>query len=161
MRILQSLKRTIELLTPWEGSYAICGGVAACLYRETPRYTGDIDIAIIDSSSKSAHEIAETVLKGLGYEPIVGFVTNHRGELMQQVALVVGREADQSKYSGIDFLLPVLDWVEPAVRRAQHNKLDFGFAQIASLTPEDLIVAKLFALQGAPERTHDLDEALE
>ena len=50
--------------------------------------------------------------------------------------------------------------MQDAVKRAQLNKLDYGFAIVASIIPEDLIVAKLFALQGTPNRKFDLDDIL-
>lgn len=160
MRIFQKLKASIELLKPWEGYYAICGGIAACLYRDIPRYTADIDIAIIDTPTKTARAIAEETVQTLGYVPKLGFVTDRYDKLIAQPALIIGREESDGKYLGIDLLLPVLDWIEDAVKRAQLNKLDYGFAEVASVIPEDLIVAKLFALQVNDNRKYDLDDIL-
>ena len=91
MRLFQNLKRTIELLKPWEGYYAVCGGIAACLYRESPRFTGDIDIALINSPDKSAKSIAEYGVKELGYIPKSGFITHQFGGSISKTALVGGR----------------------------------------------------------------------
>ena len=158
MKIFDSLKRTVDLLASYEGHWAICGGVAACLYRETPRYTGDIDIALSEKPNRVAADTARDIVSALGYDPVVGHVTDQHGTLIKETALVLGRENDSAGFLGIDFLLPVLPWIQPAVERAQKNKLDYGFARIPTLTPEDLIVAKLFALTGTPERKQDLDD---
>lgn len=158
MKLLEDLKRARELLSAWPGAWAVCGGVAAAVYRDTPRYTADIDIALIDTSDKTAKAIAAEIAGALGYRPQIGFVTDQHGRLIKEEALVIGREDHASGYVGIDFLLPVLPWIRPAVQRAQANLLDFGFAKLPTVTVEDLFVAKLFALQGTPERHADLDD---
>jgi len=160
MLLFQNLKLAIELLKPWQGYYAVCGGIAACLYRELSRYTSDIDIAIIDSPKESAREIADFVLQKLGYEPKVGYVTDQHGRLIEKAALIIGRDPNQEKYVGVDILLPVMPWIQEAVQRAQLNKLNYGFAEVATIIPEDLIVAKLYAYQGTPDRKYDLDDIL-
>jgi hypothetical protein len=158
MKLFANLKRATAVLEKYPGAWAICGGVAACVYRDTPRFTGDLDIAVVDHPLAPAREIALAVTTALGYSPIVGFVTDQHGKLLEQQALIVGRESGEGLYVGIDFLLPVLPWVEGAVVRAQANLLDYGFAEIPTITPEDLIVAKLYAYQGNPERPFDLDD---
>jgi len=158
MKLFERLKQLEGALASYRGSWAICGGVAACLYREVPRYTGDIDIAMLDHNELSAHSIAEKVLAELGYIPKQGWVTNQKGELIAQQALVIGREGHEAAFQGIDFLLPTLPWVKLAVTRAQSNLLDYGFARIPTITAEDLILAKLYASQGTPGRKYDLDD---
>lgn len=158
MKLFHYLKRAAELLQPYSGCWAICGGVAACLYRDTPRYTGDIDFAMIDTPTKSAKDIAVEIAQGLGYKPVVGFATNQNRTLIEGPALVVGRESEDGRYVGIDFLLPVMPWIAPAVARAQSNLLDYGFAKLPTIPPEDLILAKLMAYQSSPERHKDLDD---
>lgn len=96
----------------------------------------------------------------MGYKPKAGFVTDQFGKLIKAQALIVGREELPGSYTGIDFLLPSVPWVDQAVARAQHNKLDYGFAKVATLTPEDLIVAKIYAFQGNPERHVDLEDVM-
>jgi len=61
----------------------------------------------------------------------------------------------------IDILLPELPWIIPAVERAQHNRIDLGFAAIPVVTPEDLVIAKCFALNNSPDRFQDLDDLKE
>jgi hypothetical protein len=158
MKILKSLSLVSDLLAASGGEWAICGGIAACIYRDTPRYTGDIDIALSTSVLPSPEDKAREVARELGYDPIAGFLTDQFGSLLPGVSLIVGRESKTSGYVGIDFLLPVLPWVEGAVSRAQTNLLDFGFARLPTIRPEDLIVAKLYAFQGTPARTTDLDD---
>ena len=160
MRLFQSLKEVVSHLAPWTGCWAVCGGIAACIYRDTPRYTGDIDIAIVDHADLGASEIAESIVRALNYKPKIGFVTDQYGKLIQSRALIMGRETVAGSYIGIDFLLPSLAWIPDAVKHAQSNQLDFGFAKLPTITPEDLFIAKLFALQGTPTRTTDLDDLL-
>jgi hypothetical protein len=160
MPLFQHLRSAIDLLKPWQGYYAICGGIAACLYRETPRFTGDIDIALIDPPQHRARDIAQEILLKLGFDPKLGFVADQHGRLIEEVALVAGREEKPGAYAGIDLIMPVLPWISAAVERAQHNLLNYGFAEVATVIPEDLIIAKLFAYQGTPDRKHDLDDML-
>jgi hypothetical protein len=158
MKIFEKLKLATSILERSGCEWAICGGVAACLYRETPRYTGDIDFCLTDCPARPAIEIAREAAHALGYSPIEGFVTDHHGELVKGPALIVGREDQAGAYLGVDFLLPVLPWILPAVKRAQSNRLDYGFARLPTIVPEDLVVAKIIAFQGSAERLQDLDD---
>lgn len=160
MQIFDSLKRVVSELHPHEGRWAICGGIAACLYRAEPRYTGDIDIVLGGIPIQEARELAEGILSRLGYKPILGFITDLDGKLISGPALIVAREDKQRSFLGIDFLLPAQPWIEPAIHRAQINRIDYGFAELPTITPEDLIIAKLFALQSSPARPYDLDDVL-
>jgi Nucleotidyl transferase AbiEii toxin, Type IV TA system len=160
MKLFHNLKLATSELKQWPGCWAICGGIAACIYRTTPRFTGDIDIAIIDHKTLSATEIANIVITKLGNKPLAGFVTDQHGALIQKQALVIGRENTDGSYVGIDFLLPVHPWIEEGVIRAQGNCFDYGFDKVPTLSAEDLILAKLFAFQGNPERKNDLDDLI-
>jgi hypothetical protein len=55
-------------------------------------------------------------------------------------------------------LLPEIPWAREAVMRAQHNKVDFGFGPVPALTVEDVLIAKLYALQMSDLRAKDLDD---
>ncbi len=158
MKLFANLKLATQQLSRFEECWAVCGGIAACLYRSTPRYTGDIDFILRDSNDFTALQIAETVTAALGYKPIAGWFTDQSGQLIKNQALVSGREDSAERYIGLDFILPVMPWVIPAIERAQLNKLDYGFAKLPTIVPEDLIVAKLFALQTSPDRKYDLDD---
>lgn len=160
MKLFASLKLVVQILKDCPLDWAICGGIAACLYRETPRFTGDIDIALGPSEKSEPLDVAEKAIRGLGYEPIRGYVRDQNGKLLEGPGLVVGRENKETGYLGVDFLLPRMPWVADAVLRAQDNTLDYGFAALPTLVPEDLIVAKLYALSGNPQRAQDLDDVL-
>jgi hypothetical protein len=143
-----------------KGSWALCGGVLAAVYRETPRFTGDIDIAIIDSVGLTAEEAATEILREMGFSPVSGFVPNPAGGSKQTKALICGRGTNSERFVGIDFLLPIFPWVQTAVERAQTNLIDYGFASIPALTAEDLILAKINALQLPEQRAIDIDDIL-
>ncbi|MBX7138042.1 MAG: nucleotidyl transferase AbiEii/AbiGii toxin family protein [Oligoflexia bacterium] len=160
MKILNSLNRVSDLLARYAGSWGICGGVAACIYRDVPRFTGDIDIALTDHSSASAQEIAKRVLSELGYTHTNGFVTDANGRLFPDKALIIGRENNPSAFLGIDFLLPIIPWVPRAVERAQSNCLDYGIKRLPTITIEDLCLAKLSALIAAPQRGVDREDII-
>ncbi|NMC61775.1 MAG: nucleotidyl transferase AbiEii/AbiGii toxin family protein [SAR324 cluster bacterium] len=158
MQIYDRLKEIFSKLQPYNGRWAICGGIAACLYRAEPRYTGDIDIVLGSLPTAEARELAEKLLSSLGYQPKLGFLQGLEGVLIKGPALIMAREDNLKEFVGIDFLLPVQAWIDPAVRRAQNNLIDFGFSEIPTITPEDLIVAKLFALHSSPKRPYDIDD---
>lgn len=145
-------------MSPWKEYWAICGGVAASIYRETPRYTADIDIILRDTPENKARDIAEKTLTQMGYKPQAGWITDSMGKIIPEQAMVLGRESKDAGFLGIDFFLPVLPWVEEAVKRAQTNKLSYGFESLPTITVEDLFIAKLYALQGTPDRITDLDD---
>jgi len=158
MQIFTELQNLVKHLEKLEGSWALCGGVLAAVYRETPRFTGDIDIALIDRDNLAAEEAATEILKDMGYAPVSGFVPSPAGAGKQTKALVCGRGTKNERFVGIDFLLPVFPWVQSSVERAQSNLIDYGFAKIPALTAEDLILAKINALQSPDQRTTDIDD---
>lgn len=155
MKLFSELKRVAGALEKFKGSWALCGGVVASIYRETPRFTHDIDIAVVDRKNQSAEELATEVLKLLKYDPILGFVGDLTGH--QEKALICGRIAEDSLFIGVDFLLPVFPWVKDAVFRAQSNLIDYGFSKLPTITVEDLLIAKISALQ-FKSRAQDIDD---
>ena len=158
MKLFENLKRIAKILESTSNDWAICGGIAACLYRDKPRFTGDIDIILSDSPETPARKAAEKIVSELGYKPALGFISGTRRKASDGPALVVGRENDAGNYVGIDFLLPVMPWIAASVERAQSNMIDYGFAKLPTITPEDLIIAKLFAIEDSPDRPYDLDD---
>jgi hypothetical protein len=72
--------------------------------------------------------------------------------------MIVGRRAGEPGQPGLDILLPAIPWVPDAVRRAQNNRIDYGFGATPTITIEDVIVAKLAALRAFPSRWKDLDD---
>jgi Nucleotidyl transferase AbiEii toxin, Type IV TA system len=160
MKLFSELQRVVKHLEPYQGSWAICGGIAACIYRDKARFTADIDIAICNSANQEAEEIAASILQAMGHTPALGFITDPNGSGQQTKALIHSRDSTSEFYLGIDFLLPVFPWVNAAVIRAQTNQIDYGFTKIPTITVEDLIIAKLFALNTTPERLQDKDDVL-
>ncbi len=160
MKLFSELKELARQLKPWKGRWALCGGVAASIYRDKARFTLDIDIAVVDDPRHSARALAEEVLKRLGHKPSLGFVPDPKGSGTQKMALILSREKSTSQFSGIDFLLPVFPWVPDAVERAQGNLIDYGFAKLATVTVEDLIIAKALAIRSNPTRFQDKDDIL-
>lgn len=161
MGIFSELKRVIRFLNNYPGQWAICGGVAASIYRERPRFTDDIDFALVDSNSLSARELALKVISDLGYRDYQGFIPDPLRKGKQINALICARSTDNTKFEGFDFLLPTQPWIDHAVLLAQSNKIDFGFAELPTVTPEYLILAKLIALNSNAERHQDIDDIKE
>jgi hypothetical protein len=121
-----------------------------------PRLTQEVDIALVAEDPVASRERAEAVLRALGHEIALGWIASSR--VGDPVALVIGRPPRESSGTTVDFLLPSLPWVEPAVERAQDDLIDFGFARVPTVTPEDIIVAKTFALTIEPRRFQDMDD---
>lgn len=160
MKIFSELKRVSGLLKARGNGWALCGGIVAGIYRDTPRLTADIDIALVDGPKSSAKATAGKILRELGYTPALGFVSHPDGSGKQCNALVMCRSGDDERFVGIDFLLPVFPWVPPAVERAQSNLVDYGFARLPTVTCEDLLLAKFCAINGNPDRPYDKDDVL-
>ena len=76
MKLYDELKRAGTLLLEYPGQWAICGGIAASIYRSHPRYTDDIDFAVIDSETISAKDLACKIINQLGYKEYLGFIPN-------------------------------------------------------------------------------------
>lgn len=161
MKIFSELKKVTNILEQYDNGWAICGGVAASIYRKSPRFTDDIDIALVDSEKMSAEELATKVVNKLGYEEIIGFIPKPGEQYEQVKGLICCRSREKERFVGIDFLLPVFFWIPRAIKTAQKNRLDFGFANLPTVTPEDLIISKLVALAGTPDRPYDRDDILE
>ncbi len=161
MKLFEVLKQTALLLLEHPGQWAVCGGVAASIYRRKARFTDDIDFALIDSPAMSAENLAGTILRRLGYGEYIGFVPDPENNNQQLRALICARTQEDQRFAGIDFLLPVQRWIPEAVALAQFNSIDYGFAELPTVTPESLILAKLIALSGSPDRYQDLDDIQE
>ncbi len=161
MGIFSELKRVIKFLDNYPGQWAVCGGVAASIYRERPRFTDDIDFALVDNDSLSARDLALKVISDLGYRDYHGFIPDPLQKGRQINALICARSIDDKKFEGFDFLLPIQSWIDHAVSLAQNNMIDFGFAKLPTVTPEYLILAKMIALNSNAERHQDIDDIKE
>ena len=105
MKIFSELRKISSFLSKKHNNWAICGGIAASLYRKLPRLTTDIDIAITNSESLKAKEAAKEALKILGYKPAYGFIPHPDGSGRQCNALVMCRVSDRHRYLKLLFVL--------------------------------------------------------
>lgn len=161
MKLFDELKRATSYLGDFPRQWALCGGVAASIYRSKARFTDDIDFALIDSPDIAAGDLARQVIQKMGYRDYLGFIPDPRDVTKQLQGLICARESADERFVGLDFLLPVQCWVNDAVAIAQSNLIDFGFAKLPTIVPEDLIVAKLIAVTNSPDRFQDLDDIKE
>lgn len=159
MKLLEVIRRVSEQLDKENCKYCLIGGHAASLYRSQERFTRDVDFALIAKPRSASQETAKRALKHLGFEPTLGFIPNSQEEGRRKgICMVTGGRDDTKEQGIIDILLPELPWLADAVERAQHNIIDLGKFRIPVITPEDLIVAKCYALKNSPDRFQDLDD---
>jgi len=157
MTPIKLLQLVSKELINYPDSYAVAGGFAASLYRKQPRMTNDIDIAFCVGNRKNSLKIAKQIIASLGFKSAMGWI-HSEDKLSDPIALVIGRPSQDEFSSTIDLLLPTLPWVESSIKRAQDNIIDFGFAKLPTITPEDLILAKAFALSIEKNRFVDMDD---
>jgi hypothetical protein len=143
--------------------FAVAGGFAAGLYRLEPRLTMDVDLVIL--AAADGVETAMDVIEALGLKARIARKADLAGGPLFAIrrgntkpCIVVGRPADNPQGEGVDLLLCGFPWVEDAARRAQGHEVDFGFGPVPVLTLEDVLLAKLWALQASPLRAKDLDD---
>lgn len=162
MTPLQALRAAVSEFEKRQHDYCLIGGHAASLYRINERVTGDVDFALVCTPVEVSVDEAKDVLRALGLKPILGFIPGAREEGQRgKVAMITSSPGEGSLTGVIDIILPSLPWVVNAVARAQSNRIDLGFSRVPVITPEDLIVAKAYALTGAPDRFQDLDDLKE
>lgn len=163
MALEDLFKSAVAELSARDLQFAIAGGFAADLYRDQPRLTMDVDLAIMVESG--ALQTARAVLESLGLEVGIAREADLAGgplfairKRSTKACMAVGRPADDPDGEGVDILLPAVPWVADAVARAQANQVDFGFGPVPALTLEDVVISKLFALKSAQMRAKDLDD---
>lgn len=161
MAVLSALKKLRSALRTYDGHFAICGGVAASLYRKEPRVTNDIDIALDLGSIAKSKAAAISIIKGLDLTPAAGWIAGAGERIGSSAPLVIGRRSSEDKFGSVDFLLPSFPWVSKAIARAQINRADFGIGEFPVITCEDVIISKLFALMIEESRFADLDDLRE
>ncbi len=155
---LQLLEHAYKALSKYSGNYAIAGGLAASFYRVQPRLTNDVDIALAVGTYEESKRVAIDVIESLGYNAGLGWIYTGQKRRIEPSPMIIGRKNQNDLEETIDFLLPAFPWVEKAVSRAQHHQIDFGFAKLPTVTPEDLLLAKALALEIEPTRFQDLDD---
>ncbi len=159
MTPVQLLRLLSEHLEKQHFRYAVCGGIAASIYRTTFRLTNDLDIAVgalHGDQQMSEQELITDFLGQLGIKHALGWIPNIAHGTESNVFTVIGELG--GNLPTVDFLLPRTPWVDGAVVRAQSNAIDFGFGFVPTVTPEDLIVSKVFALAHEPKRITDIDD---
>lgn len=159
MTPVELLKLISQELLKEQCQFAVCGGIAASIYRKDFRTTNDLDIAINfpqDKSDRAEQRFSMSFLERLGYETALGWAPGIATGDESNVFFVIGRS--KGSIPQIDFLLPSLPWVRQAVKRAQFNRVDFGFAKLPTVTPEDVLISKAFALKFDPQRATDRDD---
>lgn len=159
MTPIQLLRLVSEPLEQRGLRYAVCGGIAASMYRPTFRLTNDLDLAVASEPACSADELLAVLLRmleELGMKHALGWIPNIAAPGESSVFLVIGETGENLPH--VDFLLPRLPWVEGAVRRAQSNSIDFGFGLTPTVTVEDVIISKVYALSKEPNRFTDADD---
>jgi hypothetical protein len=162
MKLLEIIKRVSRVLDKERCHYCLIGGHAASLYRSQERFTKDVDFAVLASSVSTSSKIAQKAISRLGLKPIIAFIPRAGNEKQRKSVCMITSAPTKGELKGIvDILLPDLPWVKSAVERAQFNMIDLGFAKVPVITPEDLVIAKAYALNNAPDRFMDLDDIKE
>ncbi len=162
MTPLGALKKAVDILEKSSCLYCLVGGHAASLYRAQERLTRDVDFALLANPESHSKKIAEQIIKEMGLKPVIGFIPRNSKQSERKTVCMISSSGPEGQAKGIiDILLPELPWVSKAIERAQENRVDLGFASVPVITAEDLIVAKCYALQNAPDRFQDLDDLKE
>ena len=163
MTLKSLFKAAVAELRKHQIPFAVSGGFAADLYRHEPRLTMDVDLSIATTSKPA--ETGKNIIQSLGLSAGISREADLAGGPLFAIrrkstppCIVVGRPDGQPDQAGVDILLPAIPWVNEAVERAQHNQVDFGFGPVPALTLEDVIIAKLYALNAAQPRAKDLDD---
>ena len=160
MKLETLFKEAVEQLQKEGCQFAVCGGIAAIIYRPDIRVTGDIDFLI--SAPQRAVQIATRIIEHFGLTPSPLRLSQlTHAPLMNKktspIAVIVGRSETDKAAPGLDFLMPVWPWSKGALERAQDNVISLGETKAPFLTAEDVIIAKLYSA-GSPRRAKDWDD---
>ncbi len=163
MSLKALFKAAVVALNAKNIRFAVAGGFAADVYRLEPRVTMDVDFAIMSESDPA--RAAASVIESLELKPGVVRMADFAGGPLFAIkrkstppCMMVGRRPGRPADAGVDLLLPTLPWVAKAIERAQDNLIDFGFGSVPTLTVEDVMLSKLFALSSAAMRAKDMDD---
>lgn len=156
-------KITIKELHKIDCTFALAGGLAASFYRTQMRTTKDLDFLFM-SHDKSLAE-AEKILNSMGLEVGKAKLSDlskapGMNKKRSPVVIAVGRNKTEQDF-GVDFILPDMPWFDCAIKNAQSNIITCYQLHIPVITPEDLIIAKAFAVKNATNRYKDYDDLLE
>lgn len=163
MTLKYFFKKVVDALDDHKVAYALAGGMVASIYRENERTTNDLDFLIVAETKTG--EIASSIIKKFKLTPHLVRKAELEGGPMFAIKrkntapyIVAGRPEKGGQNIGLDFILPSMPWFAEAIKRAQFNKIDFGFKAIPCLTKEDLIISKLYSLKNDQKRFNDMDD---
>ena len=163
MTLKEFLQAVVRELEQKKIKYCLVGGLAASGYRKEERLTKDLDFII--KSDNDEILVAKEILKLFGLSSkIIRKADLDGGPLFAikrkntEPRIVTGRNSENNRAIGLDFLLPTFSWFNNAIERGQFNKIDFGFLKIPTITVEDLILAKLDAINTSSKREKDIDD---
>lgn len=163
MTLTMFLKNIVTHLRQEQIQFALAGGMIASLYRQEERLTQDLDFLIL--AEPNTLKVAQDIIKHFGLQPNLITKAELEGGPMFAIKrkstapyMVVGRGDNSNTQIGLDFILPAVPWFAKALLRAENNMIDFGFAKIPCLTVEDVIIAKVYAVNNSPMRFKDLDD---
>lgn len=109
--------------------HALCGGLAANLYRDEVRATADVDLAIVVAPAKTVRIVQLLEQKGWKVEPYW-----RHGEQLR---------LSRPDLPRVDCIMATTDFERSAIERSIDANVEGDV--VAVLTPEDLIVFKLVA----------------
>ena len=161
MTPLAALKAAVAEFKKRNLKFCLAGGHAASLYRANERLTRDVDFVLTTDPLRNANPAASQVIRAIGLKPILGFIPKRQNKKGGKIALVSSTPEKGCVTGIIDILLPEQPWIEDALIRAQFNVIDLGFDIVPVITPEDLIIAKCYALNDSPDRFQDMDDIKE
>lgn len=158
MNVVELLENVVKRLRKEDCLFAVAGGFAAMLYRDEVRLTNDVDIILF--SSNDTEELAKTIIEDFKMTPqLIRFgnlsVAPMSHKKNSPLMIITGVNKDSAVEPKLDFLLPTLPWVESALERAQHNRLKYPFGETPTITIEDTIIAKAYALTNNSRREKD------
>jgi predicted nucleotidyltransferase len=163
MQLIDFFKRVVQALEDKNLRFALAGGMIASIYRQNERTTNDLDFLILTEGE--TEDSAQTILKEFNLVPHSIRKADLEGGPMfaikrknTPVLIIAGRPKEGDNRIGLDFILPSMPWFESALIRAEHNRIDFGFAKVPSLSIEDVIISKFYSLRNDSRRFNDLDD---
>lgn len=127
--LTQALLAVHEILEAAEIPHALCGGLAANLYREEVRATSDVDLAIAITPTGLFGLVDAFSEGGWGIEP---YWRKH-----EQLRLT------RPDLPRVDCIIATSDYERAAIERS--TRADIEGQELAVLTAEDLIVFKLIS----------------
>lgn len=127
--LLDALFAVHDILKTAEIPHALCGGLAANLYREEVRATVDVDVAVAVSPARVVDLVQRFEEAGWTVEPY--------WRQVEQLRLT------RSDLPRVDCVLATTDYERQAIEQAVRARIEGR--QLSVLTAEDLIVFKLVA----------------